>query len=183
MANSIYNVVLGGFVYGIKKGFGINIMGKLCGALTAYIIGRTFLAEKIRSKFFSKSANEEKDGGELSKSEQIFQLVQTCMNDEPITTALVVRYSFFPHVIKNLLLSVMEPIHWKLFLMVTFVQIMPFTLLFTSLGYDSALRLLQPDLEINYILSAGILATTVYTFVVPTGVVALWYGKKSKKLQ
>ena len=153
-------------------------MGKVGGAFAAYNIGRTFLANRIRSELFSHNDEEL----EVSKTKQIFKLVQTCMDDEPLTTALVMRFSFFPHFIKNLLLSVMEPINWKLFLFVTSVQILPFTLLFSCLGYDSALRLSNPKLPINYVLSGCLVAATVYGFVVPTGVVALWYGKKSKKL-
>ncbi len=169
---------LGGFVYGIRQGFALNAMGKLSGAMIAYIIGRIFLAEKIRSKFFAIDDTE----GDGSKSKQILQLVQTCIDDEPLTTALVVRFSFFPHLIKNFSLSIMKPIHWRLFLMVTSTHILPFTLLFTCLGYDMALRLSDPGLKANYILNACLAAMAVYTVVVPTGIVALWYGKKSKKV-
>ena len=172
---------LGGFVYGIRNGFAINAIGKVGGAFIAYCIGRTFLAERVRSKFLSSS--NAATGGEVSKSKQIFQLVQTCVDEEPFITALMMRFSFFPHIIKNLLLSIMKPIHWKLFLLVTAMHILPFTFLFTCLGYDSAQHLLDPDLKINYILSGFLVAFTIYSFVVPPGVVALWYGKNSKKLK
>ena len=154
-------------------------MGKLCGATTAYIIGRKFLATRIRSKFFP---NDDDTDNDTNKSRKILKMVQTSVNDEPFTTALVMRFSFFPHLLKNLLLSIMEPIHLKMFLSVTSIQVLPFTLLFTCLGYDSTLRLSNPDLETNYLLNGCLAACGIYALTVPTGVVALWYRHKSKKL-
>lgn len=153
-------------------------MGKLCGATIAYIIGRRFLATRIRSKFFSNDGDLDNDA---NKSTKILQMVQTCVKDEPFTTALVMRFSFFPHLLKNLLLSIMEPIHLRMFLSATSMQVLPFTLLFTCLGYDSALRVSNPDLETNRILNGCLAACGIYALTVPTGVVALWYRHKSKK--
>ena len=77
----------------------------------------------------------------------------------------------------------MEPINWKLFLFVTCIHVMPFTLLFTCLGYDAAQRLLNPDIKTNYILSAGVLLSSLYGIFGSTGIVAIWYHKKSQKFK
>lgn len=89
--------ISGGFVYGIRKGVMINIMGKLIGAFTVYSIGRNFLKSKIRSKLFLSSSStngsnkkETKNMNE-SKTNQIINLVEKSVIDEPFTTALVLR--------------------------------------------------------------------------------------------
>jgi len=176
--------ISGGFVYGIKKGFIINLVGKLTGAMTAFVIGRILLSSAIRSKFLSPpSVGTGKGTSEISTSAQVIQLVQTSITEEPFKTALVLRFSMFPQLLKNLILSVLEPVNWSLFLFVTSMQVTPFTLLFTCLGYDSAQRLLFPDLKTNYILSGCFLVSTIYGIFGGTTITALWYHSKSKKLK
>ena len=82
--------ISGGFVFGIRRGFFINIFGKLFGAMTAYIIGRNFLSTSIASKFLKNDEDSiaKKDD---RKSDKIINLIQTCIVEEPITTALVLR--------------------------------------------------------------------------------------------
>ena len=77
----------------------------------------------------------------------------------------------------------MEPINWKLFLFVTCIHVMPFTLLFTCLGYDSAQRLLNSGLKTNYILSAGLFISSLYGIFGSTVVVAIWYHRKKSKIE
>jgi len=176
--------VAGGFVFGLRKGFVINAVGKVGGAMLAYSIGRTFLASRIRSKFLSQSEkSSKKDGGVDNKSRQIITLVQTCINKEPFTTALVMRFSFFPQLFKNLILSAMERIDWKLFFVVTCIHVLPFTLLFSCLGHDSALRMRIPDLEKNRILMACVFISTMNGMFGGTSVVAFWYHKKKNVIK
>ncbi len=180
--------ISGGFVYGIQKGFIINLLGKLSGAFTAFLVGRHFLSSGIRSKVLTNentttNARKGKNETATKKSTEIINLVQSCISEEPFTTALVLRYSMFPQLIKNLILSVLEPIDWKLFLLVTSLQVTPFTLLFTCLGFDSAQRILSPDLQTNYILSACFIVSSIYGIFGGTTVTALWYHNKTKKLR
>ena len=181
--------ISGGFVYGIRNGFCINAGGKILGSMIAYTVGRTFLSSKIQSKLLSNNTEEyqpdlvENNKKDNKKSNEIMKLVQTCVTEEPFTTALVLRFSFFPQLVKNLMLSIMEPIHWRLFIGVYCLQVLPFTLLFTCVGYDSAQRLRIPDLQVNYILSGSILLSTLYGVFGAPSLVAFWYHKKSKKFQ
>jgi hypothetical protein len=60
------------------------------------------------------------------------------------------------------------------------MQVSPFSFLFTCLGYDSAQRLLDPQMKANYILSGFFLLSTLYGIFGGTTVVALWYRSKTK---
>jgi hypothetical protein len=75
--------ISGGFVYGIRNGFFVNAVGKIGGAMIAYTIGRTFLSSRIRSKFLSNKdedeENEKNGPKNANKSNQIINLVQTCV--------------------------------------------------------------------------------------------------------
>lgn len=178
--------ISGGFVYGIQKGFIINLLGKLMGSFTAFLVGRHFLSSGIRSKFLTTNENtttntkKVKNETATKKSTEIINLVQSCISEEPFSTALVLRYSMFPQLIKNLILSVLEPIDWKLFLLVTSMQVTPFTLLFTCLGFDSAQRILFPELQTNYILNACFIVSSIYGIFGGTTITALWYHNKTK---
>jgi len=173
----------GGFVFGLQNGFFANAAGKLSGALTTYFVGRTYLSSKIQSKLKTgqKSRGNESSQDETTSSSKLINLVQKCIIEEPFTTTIILRFSFFPQVVKNLILSVLEPVTWKLFLVATSIQALPYSLLFTVVGHDSARRLNNPSLPMNIFLNGCLLAITLYGIFGTPALVAYWYQEKSKK--
>jgi uncharacterized membrane protein YdjX (TVP38/TMEM64 family) len=146
---------VGGMLFGVKKGFVANGIGKILGAMIAFTIGRTFFIEKIKSKLFTEPEGSKDDG------QNIFKLLEASIEKKPFRHSLAMRFSLFPEIVCNYGLSVLEPVKWYTFLLASSIQILPYTLLWACVGNDSALRLKDPTIPINRILSATFGAVTV----------------------
>ena len=167
---------VGGMLFGVKKGFMANGIGKILGAMIAFSLGRTLFVAKVKSKLLSQQV-EAKDGGQ-----HILKLLEASIEKKPFMHSLMMRFSIFPEFIVNFGLSALEPVKWHIFLLASSIQILPYTLLWACVGHDSALRLKDSSIPINNILTATFGAVTMfYCFGVPL-ITAAWTHSLMKEM-
>jgi len=153
-----------GMAFGIRKGLPANVLGKIGGCLLAYALGRVFLEETVRKR--------------LGKDNEVLRLVERSVERKPFQTALMMRASIFPTLIKNFGLAVMPAITPRVYAATTTLYLIPFSVLWTAAGADSAARL-RADMagEIipaNRVLGGCLLLATVFMVVGSPAVLALW---------
>merc|ERR1712071_685432 len=93
----------------------------------AFYIGRILLYEKVKNAFA-------KNG---------FALLEKSITKKPIRSALFMRYSSFPQLVKNFGLAVL-PLHPFIFAMAIFVHGVPYSLLWSFIGAETKNRLSIP---------------------------------------
>merc|ERR1712238_119142 len=137
--------IAGGMVYGFSTGLRLNAIGKVGGAMITYTIGRTLLYSKIKSQILQQSTTTSSPAKQTTDTNSrlgvILGLISNAIHHKTFTHSLLLRFSILPQVIKNLSLSVMDPVKWWVFLSVTSLHVLPYTVLWSALGNDSALRL------------------------------------------
>ena len=87
-----------GMAFGLKKGIMANAIGKTCGAVIAFLLGRYVLKDLVEKKL---------EGNEL------MELVQDSIIKNPVRVALIWRFSFLPEQIKNFGLAVLPLKTWQ----------------------------------------------------------------------
>mmetsp|Transcript_42238 Transcript_42238/g.128136 ORF Transcript_42238/g.128136 Transcript_42238/m.128136 type:complete len:336 (-) Transcript_42238:506-1513(-) len=110
-----------GMAFGVKRGIIASAIGKIGGAIIAYFIGHLLLQDFVKDKL---------EGNEM------MELVQDSIRENPVGVALIWRFSFLPEFVKNFGLSVLpiKPIH---FMTAVFLHGFPFTCLWTFLGAET----------------------------------------------
>ena len=145
--------------------------------MLAFFLGRTLFVAKIKSKLLSQQSEAPQDGGQ-----NILTLLEASIEKKPFIHSLMMRFSLFPEIVVNFGLSVLQPVKWHVFLLASSIQILPYTLLWACVGHDSALRLNDPSIPINNILSVTFGAVTMfYWFGVPL-ITAAWTRSLMKEL-
>jgi len=179
--------ISGGMLYGFSTGFRLNAIGKVGGGMLAYTLGRTILYSKIKAYLLQQSTTTSlkiQDTKSSSKLSLILDLLSKSIHHKTFTHSLLLRFSILPQLIKNLTLSVMDPVKWWIFLSVTCLHVLPYTVLWSALGHDSALRLQgNHDIAIppNVILNVSVLCVTIFGFVgVP--VLTAWWIRQMRRL-
>lgn len=175
--------ISGGMLYGFSTGLRLNAIGKVGGGMLAYTVGRTLLYSKIKSYLLQQSTTTE-NPKTSSKLSLILDLLSNSIHQKTFTNSLLLRFSILPQLIKNLTLSVMDPVKWWIFLSVTCLHVLPYTVIWSALGHDSALRLQENhDMIIppNLILNITVLCVTIFGFVgVP--VLTAWWIRQMRLL-
>ena len=110
-----------GMAFGIKKGIIASAIGKIGGATTAFFLGRYLLQDYVRKKL---------EGNEM------MDLVEQSIVDNPIGVALIWRFSFLPEFMKNFGLALL-PLKRAHFITAVFLHGFPFTCLWTCLGAEA----------------------------------------------
>lgn len=169
--------IAGGMVYGFSTGFRLNAIGKVSGAMITYAVGRTLLYSKIKSQILqhstATSSSAKQTSDKNSKIGIILGLISNSIHHKTFAHSLLLRFSILPQVIKNYTLSVMDPVKWWIFLFVTCLHVLPYTLLWSAVGHDSTLRL-QEITGPNVILNAVLLFVTIFGFVGVPALTAWW---------
>jgi hypothetical protein len=78
----------------------------------------------------------------------------------------------------------LDPIVWYLFLIVTSIQVLPFTALWTWLGYDTSLRMsTSSDVTSrpNHVLRGFLLFGTLFGFIGSPSITAWWVNNMIKE--
>ena len=153
-----------GMAFGsLRTGVLVNAAGKLGGAMLAYALGRSLLKERVNSYLAGND---------------VLALVERSMEGRPFRSSLFMRYSVFPELVKNFGLSVMPAVQPWTFCAAVAVHSVPYTILWTALGRDSAIRLQATEMgELippNKVLGGILLFTTVFGIVGSPALVAVW---------
>ncbi|KAL7426329.1 hypothetical protein ACHAXM_000394 [Skeletonema potamos] len=159
-----------GMAFGFRGGVVGSFVGKTCGSLLAFTLGRTLLSNVVGKKM------EEND---------IFGLVERGVERHPVKSALILRYSPFPQLIKNFALSLTKPVTWPIFLLAITIHGFPFSLLWAALGNDSSMRLRASEMgetmAANVVLNSLLIFVTVFGFVVSPAITGWWLADLRKE--
>ena len=119
---------LAGMAFDLEKAIFFSFAGKFLGALLAFIVGRLFLAEKVK---------------DFTKENEIFSLIKGSIEKNPISMAFTMRFFPFPELMKNLALSVM-PLSIMSFGLATLMNQLPFSILWCMVGAEAS-KALDPS--------------------------------------
>ena len=144
----------------------------------SYVLGRTLLENRVRSYLFS---SQRKNDDTDNENGNILGIMVNSIAKKPFLSSLIMKFSIFPEIIKNLTLSVIENVKWYIFMAVSFLHFLPYTVLWTSVGYDSALRLRDTDIPPNYILNGFFLFSVVFGYAISPPLFALWVRHQVKQ--
>jgi uncharacterized membrane protein YdjX (TVP38/TMEM64 family) len=133
-----------------------SAVGKLVGALVAFLLGRTILAGWAKQRLATN---------------RFFQLLEGEPLHAPLTTAFLMKYSCFPESVKNFGSSLVSRITPGMFVFVTVVHGWSFTALWTWLGVESATNLVGTK---SLGLRIAMALTFVIGFVVSPLLMAWW---------
>jgi len=141
-----------------------SLVGKAVGACLAFCIGRYGLSRYVSASLESNS---------------VFQLINQSRAHPALLTALLMKFSLFPELIKNFgssLLTIIQP--W-MFLVATSAHGGLFTLLWTWLGVDTA-----SQLESGVASSGGLTGALLVAFavgVIGTPLLMAWWVRELRK--
>jgi len=156
--------------FGFRNVLLCSFVGKTLGSILAFTLGRTLLSTYVDDKL---------------KDNESFALIERGVAKSPVQSALIVRYSPFPQLIKNFGLSVTHPVSYPIFILAIVIHGFPFSLLWASLGYDSSLRLRASDagevMVANKILNGLLVFVTFFGFVVSPIVTGWWLNDLRKE--
>ena len=162
-----------GMAFGFQRGLWGSFVGKSAGSLLAFALGRTQLSHVVEEK--------------MGQNEK-FTLIERGVARHPLRSALVVRYSPFPELVKNFALSVTPPVTYPLFATAIAIHGLPFSILWAALGHDGNLRLRAAEegetMPANRVLRGLLAFVTFFGFVVSPALTGWWLadvGREKKK--
>jgi uncharacterized membrane protein YdjX (TVP38/TMEM64 family) len=142
------------------NGWLLSAVGKLLGAMLAFLLGRNLIHATIQQQFANNA---------------FLQTIQVTARQRPFLTSLLIKCGPLPETIKNFGSSLLTSIHWWMFAMATILHGWTFSVLWTYLGVDTAMRLEAPELPADRRLqSLLILALVNGVIVSPLSMVYLY---------
>lgn len=151
-----------GMAFGFQKGLLGSFVGKTCGSILAFTLGRTLLSKTVERKMGDKE----------------FGKINRGVARKPMLSALVVRYSVFPQLFKNFGLSMTRSVTYPMFVLAILIHGFPFSFVWAALGNDSSMRLRASDagekMAANVILNGSLVFVTVFGFLVSPLITAWW---------
>ena len=158
-----------GMAFGFKNGLMCSFIGKTCGSILAFTLGRTLLSNYVGNKL---------------KDNESFSLIERGVAKNPTQSALIVRYSPFPQLIKNFSLSLTKSVSYPIFLLAILIHGLPFSILWAALGNDSSMRLRASDageiMASNKVLNWLLAFVTFFGFVVSPAITGWWLADLRK---
>jgi len=152
-----------GMAFGFKNGLLCSFIGKTFGSIVAFSLGRSLCHSFVKKQL---------------QNNELLGLMEKSVARNPIRSALVMRYSPFPQLIKNFGLSMMEPVTLSVFLAAIVVHGFPFSILWAALGDDSSMRLRADEMgetiDANWILNGTLVFVTVFGFVISPLITGWW---------
>jgi uncharacterized membrane protein YdjX (TVP38/TMEM64 family) len=110
----------------------------------------------------------------------IFLSISHSVSRHQLKNALFLKFSIFPEIIKNFSMAVMD-VSYQVFVLVTVIHGLPYTLLWNWLGHDSAMRLKSIEaIPPHYILNSLLLAVTIFGIVGSPALFAFWLRSLQK---
>jgi uncharacterized membrane protein YdjX (TVP38/TMEM64 family) len=144
-----------------------SLTGKILGASTAFCVGRYVLQRHVRNYL---------------KHNTQFQLLEQSLASQPFITAMVMKYSCIPELFKNCGSSLLLPISFPTFVAVTFLHGGTFTCVWSWLGHDTALRLLDATLPPNRALQLT-MAIVMTLGMLASPIVMAWFFRDLQQKQ
>jgi uncharacterized membrane protein YdjX (TVP38/TMEM64 family) len=135
-----------GLAFGVRNGIICNAIGKTAGAVFSFSLGRHYLFNYVHRNL---------------KNNELLQLVEESIEDNPLGVSLMVRFAPLPEFVKNFGLSVLK-VKARYFTLAVVVHGVPFTCLWTCLGAET-----------GRVMRGGIPSTTMKMLL--SGVT--WFGK------
>jgi len=158
-----------GMAFGFKNGLMCSFIGKTCGSILAFTLGRTLLSNYVGNKL---------------KDNESFSLIERGVAKNPTQSALIVRYSPFPQLIKNFSLGLTKSVSYPIFLLAILIHGLPFSILWAALGNDSSMRLRASDageiMASNKVLNWLLAFVTFFGFVVSPAITGWWLAELRK---
>lgn len=147
-----------GMAFGFQRGIIVNAIGKISGAIIAFLLGRFVLKDYVNSKL---------EGNEY------MELVQHSILQRPYRVALIWRFSFLPEFVKNFGLAVLPVKTWQ-FICAVLTHGLPFTVLWTWLGNEMGLVVKGVVSEPSRVLKMMITGVYIFGFFVSPSLVGMW---------
>lgn len=158
-----------GMAFGFQNGLLCSFIGKTCGSILAFTLGRTLLSNYVGNKM---------------KDNESFGLIERGVAKNPTQSALIVRYSPFPQLIKNFSLGLTKSVSYPIFLLAILIHGLPFSILWAALGNDSSIRLRASDagevVASNKVLNWLLAFVTFFGFVVSPAITGWWLADLRK---
>lgn len=148
-----------GMAFGWERGVAASAAGKMLGAVAAFSLGRSVLADWVRSQLGDNN---------------ILQLIDGSVEAHPLKVSFLLKYSCFPEMIKNFGSATLKPIRLWMFVLATAVHGWSFTMLWTLLGMDTANRLKNEALPPNRVLHVGLVGAMLVGIVISPLLMAWW---------
>jgi uncharacterized membrane protein YdjX (TVP38/TMEM64 family) len=159
----------------------VSLAGKMLGALTAFTVGRFWLADTVRAKLMQSSSKMDGAGQSSSPWQVLWAspeesspsgsttgtTTNAVTSISPLQTALLMKFSCFPEAMKNFGCSLLLPVKLWMFVLATALHGGCYTALWTWLGVDTAARLnhsltLPANMPLNVTLVfAGVIGVVV----------------------
>jgi len=147
-----------GMAFGVKKGIICSAIGKMGGAVIAFLIGRFLLFD-----YFS---------GKLQDNEMM-GLVQESIQENPVRVALIWRFSFLPEQIKTFGLSVL-PISLLHYVTAVVLHGFPFTCLWTAMGAEAGALARGTVTTPSNVFKVLVVGIQIFGFFISPTMVGLW---------
>ena len=147
-----------GMAFGVKKGIICSAIGKMGGAVIAFLIGRFLLFD-----YFS---------GKLQDNEMM-GLVQESIQENPVRVALIWRFSFLPEQIKTFGLSVL-PVSLLHYVTAVVLHGFPFTCLWTAMGAEAGALARGTVTTPSNVFKVLVVGIQIFGFFISPTMVGLW---------
>jgi uncharacterized membrane protein YdjX (TVP38/TMEM64 family) len=147
-----------GMAFGVKNGIICNAIGKMGGAVLAFLIGRFLLFDYFTEKL---------EGNEM------MELVQESIQENPIRVALIWRFSFLPEQIKTFGLSVL-PVSLLHYVTAVVLHGFPFTCLWTAMGAEAGALARGTVTSPSNVFKVLVVGIQIFGFFISPTMVGLW---------
>jgi len=157
-----------GMAFGLKNGIISNAIGKTCGAICAFLLGRYVLKDYVEKKL---------EGNEY------MDLVHDSIVKNPLRVSLIWRFSFFPEQVKCFGLAVLPVKLWQ-YIAAVLIHGFPFTLLWSFLGNEMGAIVRGTASQPSKTLKLLIGGVYVFGFFISPSLVGMWIkGLRDAKLE
>lgn len=147
-----------GMAFGVKNGIICSAIGKLGGAVLAFLIGRFLLFDYFTEKL---------------KDNEMMGLVQESIQENPVRVALIWRFSFLPEQIKTFGLSVL-PVSLLHYVTAVVLHGFPFTCLWTAMGAEAGALARGTVTTPSNVFKVLVIGIQIFGFFISPTMVGLW---------
>ena len=147
-----------GMAFGVKKGIICSAIGKMGGAVIAFLIGRFLLFDYFSEKL---------------QDNEMMELVQESIQENPVRVALIWRFSFLPEQIKTFGLSVL-PVSLLHYVTAVVLHGFPFTCLWTAMGAEAGALARGTVTTPSNVFKVLVVGIQIFGFFISPTMVGLW---------
>jgi len=147
-----------GMAFGVKKGIICSAIGKMGGAVIAFLIGRFLLFDYFSEKL---------------QDNEMMGLVQESIQENPVRVALIWRFSFLPEQLKTFGLSVL-PLSLLHYVTAVVLHGFPFTCLWTAMGAEAGALARGTVTTPSNVFKILVVGIQIFGFFISPTMVGLW---------